>query len=454
MRTGGGSLLIFFNLFSVSPAARLRSVVNANVSYLHYDAHKESSDSSRTASLETLVAKQKLLLGVLVMRIAKLGLRVPALVFILFLGGYGTANAQLQTEESANSERTDESDRRRYTFTWQFEESGRLAPRGGTTKGPPVELDRSASPQFLAATDAEIETFERDRRAILAMAGNYRTSFDFIETIGFTADYRPPAPYQSWGTEFVTVVEESERFISLQHILVMRISLPSGEISEPIVMKHWRQDWTYEPAKITEFIGNQKWETRSLTPDSTRKKWLQSVYQVDDSPRYQSLGNWQHLQNYSSWKSDTTWRPLPRREFSVREDYDVLIGTNKHTINPTGWVQEEENLKVSLQASGEHHVLAKEVGLARYERISSWDWSEGHRYWSNTEPFWKEVRRQWSEEFSVGTNLQIKKDIDGMPLYAAMFRLALTTQTSDSKNMSEEIRKIIKKYTCRKDNGN
>ena len=131
MRTGGGSLLIFFNLFAVSPAARLRFVVNANVSYLHYDAHKESSDSSRTASLETLVAKQKLLLGVLVMRIAKLGLRVPALVFILFLGGYGTANAQLQREESANPERTDESDRRRYTFTWQFEEFSRLAPRGG-----------------------------------------------------------------------------------------------------------------------------------------------------------------------------------------------------------------------------------------------------------------------------------------------------------------------------------
>ncbi len=386
------------------------------------------------------------------MRIAKLGLRVPALVFILFLGGYGTANAQLQTEESANPERTNETDRRLYTFTWQFEEYGRLAPRGGTTKGPPVELDRSASPQFLAAVDAEIETFERDRRAILAIAGNYRTSFDFIETVGFVADYRPPAPYQSWGTEFVTVVEESERFISLQHILVMRITLPSGVISEPIVMKHWRQDWTYEPTKITEFIGNQKWETRSLTPDSTRKKWLHSVYQADDSPRYQSLGNWQHSHNYSSWQSDTTWRPLPRRAFSTREDYDVLIGINKHTINPTGWVHEEENLKVSLQASGEQHVLAKEVGLARYERISSWDWSERHRYWSNTEPFWKEVRLQWSEEFSVGRNLQIKKDIDGMPLHAAMFRLALTTQTSDSKNMSEEIRKIIKKYTCRKDN--
>ena len=386
------------------------------------------------------------------MRIAKLGLRIQALVFILFLCGYQTANAELQKEKSADPERTDESNQRQYTFTWKFEKDGRLAPRGGTTRGPAVELDRSVSLQFLAAADAEIETFERDRLAILAMAGNYRTSFDFIETVGFTAAYHPPAPYQSWGTEFVTVVEESERFISLQHILVMRISLPSGEISEPIVMKHWRQDWTYEPTQITEFVGNQKWETRSLTPESTRKKWLQSVYQVDDSPRYQSLGNWQHLQNYSSWQSDTTWRPLPRREFSVRDDYDVLIGTNKHTINPTGWVQEEENLKVSLQESGKHRVLAKEVGIARYERISNWDWSEGHRYWSNTGPFWREVRRQWSAEFSTDTNLLIKKDIDGLPLYAAMFRLAQKTQTFDRENMSEEIRKIIKKYSSREDN--
>ena len=387
------------------------------------------------------------------MRIAKLGLRIQALVFILFLCGYQTANAELQKEKSADPERTDESNQRQYTFTWKFEKDGRLAPRGGTTRGPAVELDRSVSLQFLAAADAEIETFERDRLAILAMAGNYRTSFDFIETVGFTAAYHPPAPYQSWGTEFVTVVEESERFISLQHILVMRIALPSGEISEPMVMKHWRQDWTYEPTQITEFVGNQKWETRSLTPESTRKKWLQSVYQVDDSPRYQSLGNWQHLQNYSSWQSDTTWRPLPRREFSVRDDYDVLIGTNKHTINPTGWVQEEENLKVSLQESGEHRVLAKEVGLARYERISNWDWSEGHRYWSDTEPFWREVRRQWSAEFSVDTNLQIKKNIDGLPLYAAMFRLAQTTQTSDRATMSEQIRSIIKKYSSREADG-
>ena len=38
-----------------------------------------------------------------------------------------------QTEE-VRPERTNETDRRLYTFTWQFEEYGRLAPRGGRRK--------------------------------------------------------------------------------------------------------------------------------------------------------------------------------------------------------------------------------------------------------------------------------------------------------------------------------
>jgi hypothetical protein len=74
--------------------------------------------------------------------------------------------------------------------------------------------------------------------------------------------------------------------------------------------------------------------------------WSQSVYQVDDTPRYQGYGNWIHLPNFSSWEGNETWRPLPRREYSTRSDYDVMIGTNIQTITPTGWVHEQNNKKV------------------------------------------------------------------------------------------------------------
>ena len=41
-------------------------------------------------------------------------------------------------------------------------------------------------------------------------------------------------------------------------------------------------------------------------------------------------------------------------------DYDVLVGTNRHTITPTGWVQEENNLKLALN---QKRFLAREYGV-------------------------------------------------------------------------------------------
>ena len=333
-----------------------------------------------------------------------------------------------------------------YTFAWKFLDGGELAPRGGTTTGPVVELDLKTSSAFNAMTAEPKSTLERDRAAILAMTGEFRATFDFIETVGFVEDYEPQRPYQSLGTEYVFVLEQTEKLISLQHILVMKIILPTGDVSKPIVMKHWRQDWTYEPNRITAYAGNQTWHTSALPRADTQGRWLQSVYQVDDSPRYQALGTWSHFENYSSWLSDETWRPLPRREFSVRNDYDVLIGTNRHTINPTGWVQEEENLKAVLIGDDTSQILAKEIGLARYQRISNWDWGEGKRYWSKTAGFWAEVRRQWRARMSQGGALQIKRDVRGTPLFAEMFRLSESSQSKELRAVSQEISEILDRY--------
>ena len=88
--------------------------------------------------------------------------------------------------------------------------------------------------------------------------------------------------------------------------------------------------------------------------------------------------------------SQETWRPLPRREFSVRDDYDVLIGTNRHTITLNGWSQEEDNLKVVIGESGDSangescfrntKVRGREVGFNRYERIIDFDFQPAKRY--------------------------------------------------------------------------
>ena len=203
-----------------------------------------------------------------------------------------------------------------------------------------------------------------------------------------------------------------------------------------MVMKHWRQDWHFEDDNIHTFQGFNTWKEKTLDPKHAEGRWSQSVYQVDDSPRYQSIGSWEHTGNYSSWESEETWRPLPRREFSVRSDYDVLVGTNKHTITPSGWVQEEENLKVKLQETGTlastAPILAKEIGLARYERILDHDWTPGDDYWQKTGVFWQSVRKIWSGLIQDQPNLRLNQEkLKSKPMFMTVFNLA--NKFSDSK---------------------
>ena len=315
-----------------------------------------------------------------------------------------------------------------FTFAWPFRDGDTAVPRGGTTTGPAVELATGPGEAWRRLREPGLSALERDRRAILAMAGTYRTSFDFLEVVGFRPGFVPDRPYQSWATEYVYVAADEPRFIRLQHVLVMFVRNADGAVEGPLVTKHWRQDWRYEARERLEYRGRNTWAKVRLRPDEVRGAWTQSVFQVDDSPRYAATGRWEHFGNLSTWLSGTTWRPLPRREFSVRHDYDVLVGTNRHTITPTGWVQEEDNVKVVLGDDGRpataDPVLAEEVGLNRYERLARFDDSAARRYAERTQPFWDDVRAAWDDVIATHERFTLRAAPDQGQLFTPLFEYA------------------------------
>jgi hypothetical protein len=306
-----------------------------------------------------------------------------------------------------------------YTFAWPLGE-GALQPRGGSTRGAPIVLDLEPGEAWRRLHERDLSPLERDRRAILAMAGGYRVTFDFLEVVRFDPALKQDAPYQSWSTEYVFVAADQPGFIALQHILAMRVLAADGTVSEPMVVRHWRQEWRYEADRLLAYQGSNTWAPRKVPSAERRGAWVQSVTQVDDSPRYAARGRWQHTDGVSTWISDETWRPLPRREFSVRKDYDVLAGTNRHTITPTGWVQEENNLKLAPGAA--RHPLAREYGVARYERIRDYDFDAARKYFERTEPFWAEVREAWRE--LAGKRFTLRAQPDQGSLFVPFFEYA------------------------------
>ncbi len=321
---------------------------------------------------------------------------------------------------------------RQYTFAWQFKDGDTMAPRGGTTKGPAVTLVTEASEAWTRLREPGLSPKERDRRAILAMAGEYRTSFDFIEVAGFDGAWQPQKPYQSWGTEKVYVIEDRGDFISLQHLLVSRMVQEDGTVVGPMVTKHWRQDWQYEPEGQFAYRGNNTWQSIPVSPQARAGAWSQSVFQVDDSPRYSGVGHWEHFGNYSTWIGGEGWRPLPRREYSVRDDYQVLLGSNRHTITPTGWVHEQQNNKVALDASGapraDRPVVGREFGFNRYELIRDFDFTAGDRYLAATEAMWRAVRAEWTGLLTGTATVHLKGAPDRDKMFMPLFEMAETLE--------------------------
>ena len=63
---------------------------------------------------------------------------------------------------------------------------------------------RISSKYFLDLQEKKLDKKSKDRLAILSMVGEYRVSFEFIETFGSKNNYKLDNPYQSWGLYFTS----------------------------------------------------------------------------------------------------------------------------------------------------------------------------------------------------------------------------------------------------------
>ena len=265
-----------------------------------------------------------------------------------------------------------------------------------------------------------------DRAAILAMQGEYAVTFQFKETVPLVAGYETRESKDSGAREVVILVEDSPSKIVLQHLLVA----PNGHVT-----KHWRQDWTFEAPSRFEFVADQTWRVRELAPEETAGKWTQCVFEVSDAPRYCGTGAWNHKYGNATWTSDRSWRPLPRREHTVREDYNALNVENRHTITPFGWTHEQDNTKTVRDGEQTVRTLTREFGFNDYRRTTATDFGPAYRYWQATAPFWADVRARWQAALDTG-GLVIDTKVDGMPVIVGLFNLASKAEKGDTVEAS------------------
>lgn len=285
-----------------------------------------------------------------------------------------------------------------------------------------------------AAKAADPAKKSEDRKAIMDMAGCYKVTFNFAETFSPDTAYIYYDRYHSWGTEYVFVLEDSENFISLQHLLI---------INDSTIIKHWRQDWVYEEDELLMYDRDNVWKKTKFPDAEVKGTWTQKVFQVDDSPRYESKGTWVHVDGKHYWEGVGD-APLPRREFTKRSDYNVMRRHSRMELNGDGWFLEQDNEKILRTDDGDK-LLCNEKGMETFT-TGDYNCEPAIVWWEANKEYWEDVRAAWDEVFSNNPKLKLEKKVDDKMLWQQLF--AAGDEARDKANIDHkpQARKIIEQY--------
>ncbi|MBZ4189620.1 DUF6607 family protein [Niabella beijingensis] len=270
------------------------------------------------------------------------------------------------------------------------------------------------------------------------LCGCFEVSFKYAETFAPGKDYKFHEREQIIGvTELALPLINTDRKVVIQHLLVM---------GNGTIVKHWREDWTYENPVQWVYKGDKVWEKASLPAAEVKGRWSQSVWEVTDAPRYQGSAPWQVVNGRTIWES-TADAPLPRREYTQRSDYNILNRTNRLMITEKGYDHVQENKKI-IRASGTDKLLVEERGLNGYEKLDKEDCAAGEKYWEEHKGFWLALEEEWAKILDSRNRIKLTEKTGDSDLMARLFEMAdeWKEKKLTAADVNSKIKTVLEKH--------
>lgn len=274
------------------------------------------------------------------------------------------------------------------------------------------------------------------KKNIESLCGCFEVEFKYAET------FSPDTAYKfheretiNGGTEYIFPVVNTDKRLVLQHLLV---------VTDSIIVKHWREEWTYENPVIWNFTGNKTWVKKQLAAAAIKDSWTQAVWEVSDAPRYQGLSRWLNLDGKTIWQN-TTDAPLPRREYSIRHDYNILRRENRLSINSYGWLHDQYNQKI-IRSNGTDKLLVEEKGINTYKKIDMAACNAAKAYWEKNSWFWTKVRTTWENYTASHSTIKLKEQDRPMHDYFFTILEKLNTKNVTETEIDGKLKEIFNRF--------
>ena len=266
------------------------------------------------------------------------------------------------------------------------------------------------------------------------LCGCFEVEFKYAETFSPDANYKfHERETINGGLELVFSVEANNKKIVLQHLLV---------ITDEMIIKHWREDWTYENPVIWKYQGNKTWKKEIQKPEAVKGKWTQSIWEVSDEPRYQGTSEWINANGQNFWLN-TTDAPLPRREYSTRSDYNILNRTNRIIVNDSGYLHSQDNKKI-IRGNGIDKLLVEEKGINSYVKRDDIKCAAAKIWWGKNKVYWEKVRSIWEEKIANISTIKLETKVNDKVLHE--YLMAQAKDYAEGKIPPAELDTKIKTY--------
>lgn len=283
-----------------------------------------------------------------------------------------------------------------------------------------------------------------DKQSVNKLCGCFDVTFKYAETFSPDPGYKyHDRSETNAGVELALPIEVSDTKIVIQHLLV---------ITDSVIVKHWKEEWTYENPILWIYKGDKTWVKDTLPADQVKGKWTQTVWEVSEEPRYQGYSQFVNLDRKIIWQN-TTDAPLPRREYSVRSDYNILRRTNRLNITDSGYIHEQDNEKI-VRTGETDHLLTQEKGLNIYKRISNNECVSAKGYWEKNKAFWNKVSKIWAEYFNTQSIVSLYTEVEGKLLHEYLLDLAKEyeekkiPETDIDSRIKAQVGKFIKRVSA------
>lgn len=272
---------------------------------------------------------------------------------------------------------------------------------------------------------------------IKKLCGCYDVTFTYAETFAPDSNYEFHDRKTAHARELITPISITDKEIVLQHMLV---------VSDNYIIKHWREGWVYEADELLNYQGNNTWAKKSVKEEKTKGTWTQTVWQVDDMPRYQGNSAWIENDGKTYWEN-TAYAPLPRREYTIRDDYNIMKRTNRIIPTDNGWVHEQDNEKIIRTSRGDS-MLVQEKGLNVYKKIEDGKCAAALKNWEESKEFWVTVRNEWQRYIDKQSVIVVKDKVDDEKLYEHLYVLESEWKTEklSDKQLSKRVKELFKKF--------